>query len=276
MTALIALVRKQLSESRWLLGISALALFGLSWLFVYASNRIEREDRRRSDSEFYMRRGGIARAIGGASADNSSTSLEIAWWRHPFVILIVAMWPIARGSASVAGELEKGSLDMVLSRPISRNAFLTSQILSACVGMAVLSFALVAGNQVANRFNFIQSPPGLMAALRPGLNAMALAFSMFGFTLALSSFDIVRWRPNLLGSAITLAMFIALIVSGIPSLDEWKWLENFSIFKAYDPVDAALGASRLGSNTAVLGGIGMTCLLIGYIAFNRRDLPSSS
>lgn len=276
MTPIFALVRKQLVETRWLLGISAVALFGLSWLFVYASARIEREDRRRGDPSMYVRRGAIARAIGGASADNSSTALEIAWWRHPFVILIVAMWPIARGSAAVAGELEKGSLDMVLSRPVSRAGYLTSQVLTFAVGLVVLSGALVAGNQVANRFNFLEIRPLPMAAIRPGLNAMALGFAVFGYTLALSSVDIVRWRPNLVASAATLAMFIALIVSGIPSLEEWKWLEKVSIFTAYDPVGAALRGSYFGFNAAVLGGIGLAGIVAGYLAFNVRDLPANT
>ena len=30
-----ALIRKEVHESRWMLGLSALALFGLGWLFVY-------------------------------------------------------------------------------------------------------------------------------------------------------------------------------------------------------------------------------------------------
>src|SRR5947208_711068 len=104
MTATFALVRKHLVESRWLLGLSAVALFLLIWMFVFATNRMEREMRRRGDEFTRMRQQGMARAFGGPSADGSSTSLEIMMWKHPFVVLILAMWPIARGSAAVGGE----------------------------------------------------------------------------------------------------------------------------------------------------------------------------
>ena len=43
MTAFWALIRKQVVDSRWTLGFSAAALFGLSWLFVYATSRIEEQ-----------------------------------------------------------------------------------------------------------------------------------------------------------------------------------------------------------------------------------------
>lgn len=276
MTALMALVRKQMVESRWLLGLSAAAMFGLSWLFVYACNRIERKDREGGEPTIYVRRGMIAQRMGGEAADNSSTALEIAFWRHPFVILIAALWPIARGSASVAGELERGSLDMVLSRPVSRTAYLTAQVLTGLIGLAVLAAALIAGNLVGNRLNFIEVRPAPMSVLRPGLNVAALGLAIFGYTVFLSSIDIVRWRPNLIASVLTLAMFIAGVVANLPGLDDWKWLEKVSIFTAFDPVEAAVRASRLGFHLALLSGIGLAGMALGYVSFNRRDLPANA
>ena len=38
-----ALIRKQIVESRWTLVLSAAALFGLGWLFVYVTARTEAE-----------------------------------------------------------------------------------------------------------------------------------------------------------------------------------------------------------------------------------------
>jgi ABC-2 type transport system permease protein len=198
------------------------------------------------------------------------------WWRHPFVILILALWPISRGSAAVAGELEKGSLDLVLSRPISRNKFLTAQVLSALIGIAILAGAMIAGVLIGNRFNFVERPPTLLQVLRPSFNAMAFAFAIFGYTFFLSTIDIVRWRPNLVASTLTLAMFVAGIIAGIPVLENWKWLEKLSIFTVYDPVEAALIANRLAFHIEVLGGIGLAGVVLGYIAFNRRDLPASA
>ena len=189
---------------------------------------------------------------------------------------MLAMWPIARGSSAVAGELEKGGLDLVLSRPISRSGFLTAQILAAAIGMMILAGALIAGNQVGNRLNVIESPPGLLTVIRPGLSVLGFGLAIFGYTLAFSSIDLVRWRPNLAASVITLTMFILPIVANIPALEKYKWMEKWSIFYYYDPVDAALKAVHLAAYSAILGGLGLAGIVLAYIAFNRRDLPANS
>ena len=71
-------------------------------------------------------------------------------------------------------------------------------------------------------------------------------------------------------------MFIAKVVANIPSLDHLKWLEHWSIFTAYDPVEAALHGINLVFNASVLGGIGLGFVIASLIAFRFRDLPTNS
>lgn len=279
MTAFMALVRKQLADSRWLLGVTAVALFGLSWVFVWATDRLEARARRDTDPVASMRssigRHAFAKALGGPSADTSSTSLEVMFWRHPLVILIAALWPISRGSIGVAGELERGMLDLVLSRPVSRWSYLITQLTSATIGLIVLGLAMLAGNQVGTYYNRIEAPPGMLVLLKPVVNLLALAFSMYGVTLLLSTLDLVRWRPTLIASSLALACYIAQVIANIPSLDNWKWLEHVSIFTAYDPVEAALQGHNLAFNAGILGAIGLTGVVLGLVVFQARDLPTS-
>jgi ABC-2 type transport system permease protein len=274
MTAFLALLRKHLIDSRWLLGLSALALFGLGWLFVYVTHRIEVQAKRDATPFGQVRRMGFA-AIGGPAVDGSSTSFEVALWRHPFVVLIVCMWPIARGSLAVGGEIERGTMDLMLSRPVSRTSYLASQVVAALIGLVILAAALVAGNQLGNRYNVIDEPPGIRPLLRPALGVIALGVALYGYSLFLSAIDLVRWRPNLFASALTMVAFIAQVVANIPSLENWKWIERYSVFRYYDPVDAALKAQGLASNVAVLGTIGLIGVVLAFLAFAFRDLPTS-
>lgn len=274
MSGFFALVRKQLVESRWLLGLSAVALFALSWLFVYATYRIEREIRKSDDPFIQMRMRGLAR-MGGDSMDGSSTSFEVGMWRHPFIVIIVCLWPISRASLAVAGEIERGTLDMVLSRPVTRRSYLSSQVAVALIGLVVLGAALVVGNQVGNRFNPIEAPPGVRAIARPALNAMALGLAIFGYTLPLSAVDLVRWRPNLAASALTIAAVVIQVIVGMPSMEDWKWLETYSVFHYFDPVEAAIVAKQVWTNAAVLGGVGLVGIVLSYLGFGWRDLPTS-
>jgi ABC-2 type transport system permease protein len=203
-------------------------------------------------------------------------AFEVAWWNHPFILINVLLWAIARGSAAVASEIERGTLDMTLSRPVSRTSYLASQILVGVSGIIVLALALVMGNLIAGRFSRVESPPTLLILARPAVNLAALGLAVYGSTLLVSAIDQVRWRPNLIGSVVTLASFVLLVIANVPVLEDWKWLGNFSIFKAYDPVSAAVSGRDLAFHTTVLGGLGLAGIALSFLGFLRRDLPANS
>jgi ABC-2 type transport system permease protein len=274
MRVVLALVRKNLLDSRWLLAMNSLALFGLCWVFVYAAHRIEKEIVKNIQAATGGRELRTLRALGGSSMDFSTAAIEMAFWNHPFVLLIFSVWAIARGSAAVAGEIEKGTMDLVLSRPVARTSFLASQVVTAVAGFLLMAGAMIAGNLVGSHYNTLISPASAFTLSKPALNLVAFGWAIFGYTLFLSSFDFVRWRPNLIASVITLAGFIALVLAAIPQLD-LKWLEKFSIFKAYDPVEVVTKGESLAFNAGLLGGIGAIGVVIGFLVFARRDLPTS-
>ena len=264
MRAFFALVKKGLLDSRWTLALSSAALFGLSWLFVFAASRMEKAivlAMSAGQTPGGMR---MLRGLGGASMDFSSAAIEMAFWNHPFVILILAIWAIARGSASVGGELERGSMDIVLSRPISRSSYLAAQVFTAIIGLIVLVSAMVAGNLVGSRFNTLVAAPSVVTLMKPATNLAAMGLLMFAYTCLFSTLDSVRWRPNLLGSVITLAGFIINIVANIPTLEDWKWIEKFSIFKAYNPVEIVVKGETFAFNTGILTVISVACLAVSF------------
>ncbi len=271
MMVVLTLLRKNLLDSRWLLGLCASSLFGLCWLFVFVAHRIEVALKAATGA----RSMGMLRGLGGSSMDFSTAAIEMAFWNHPFVLLIFSIWAIARGSISVAGEIEKGTLDLVMSRPVGRSAFLASQVLTGVLGLAFMAAAMMAGNLVGSRYNSLISPASAVDLTRPAVNLVAFGWAIFGYTFVLSTVDLVRWRPNLIASVATLAGFIALVLANIPQLDV-KWLEKLSIFKAYDPVEVVVKGETLAFNASILGLIGLVGVGLGFALFARRDLPAGS
>jgi ABC-2 type transport system permease protein len=274
MTAFRALTRKQLGESRWLLGLSLLALFGLSWLFVYIAGRIERDMRRVSESAQGVRAMRMLRGMGGEAMDFSTAAIEMTLWNHPMIVLTICLWAVGRGSLAVGGELERGSMDLTLSRPVSRTAYMMSQVFVTLLGLVGLGVALIAGNLVGSRFNTLSNPPGMLVLIRPAANLVALGTAIYGYTLLVSALDVVRWRATLIGSVVTLASYIVHVIVNLPPLEDWKWADRFSIFRAYDPVDAVLKAEHLAFNVAILAGIGLVGIVLSLVAFLYRDLPA--
>lgn len=276
MTAFLALVRKQVVESRWILGISSAALFGLSWLFVFVTSRIEEQIREIAPAGGPISPMRMLRGLGGSAMDFTSPAIEMAFWNHPLIVLTVAIWAIGRGTAAVSAEVERGTMDLILSRPIPRWSYLASQGLVATAGLVVLAVAMVAGNLVATRYNPIEGPPSVWLLSKTATNLAALGFAIYGIALLCSAVDSVRWRPNLIVSVLTLAGFIANVVANLPSLEDWKWLEKTSIFKAYNPVEVVTKGETLGFNLIVLAALGSGAILLAILAFSVRDLPSNS
>ncbi len=273
MTVALALIRKNLIDSRWMLAAIAPSLFGLTWLFVHIAHRIEAGMREMGGG----RSAGMLRGLGGSSMNFSTAAIELAFWNHPFVVLLFAIWAIARGSGAVAGEIEKGTMDLVMSRPVARPVFLVAQVASAAIGILALAASMIAGNLVGTRYNTLETPATALDLARPALNLVAFGWAIYGYTFLLSTVDHLRWRPNLIASVATLAMYIARIVATIPSLEEdYGWLNKISIFKAYDPVEAVVKGEALAFNAGLLGAIGGVGVGLGFFLFSRRDLPAGS
>lgn len=279
MSPFLAIVRRQLKESGWALGITAASLLGMSWLFVFLTSLTEAELRKAAADDTVVRRFRMMRSMGGTGMDFSSAAIEMTFWIHPMILLPVAIWAISRGSAAPAGEIEKGTLDLTLSRPVSRIAYLLAQITVAAAGLLALVLALVIGNAVATRFNAIQAAPSPLMLVWPALNLAMLGLAIYGFTLLLSAVDLARWRPNLIASILALASYVSLVISALPVMEQsrWKpWLEHVSIFKAYQPVDAVGKAANLGFNLTLLLAISLTGLIASALCFQWRDIPTNS
>jgi ABC-2 type transport system permease protein len=273
MTAIRALLRKQALDSRWLLGISALAFFGLAILTVWLAWLFERLVET-DDFKLIGRRYRIFRAIGGENMDSSSTALVVCWWNHPMIVLTVLGWAISRGSGAVAGEIERGTLDLTLSRPIPRSTYLLTQVAFAVGGLLVLAAALIAGNRVGAQFYALKDPPTVLTLLRPAAMVVTMGMAVYGYTLPFSTLDVVRWRPGVIAAALTLGGLIAMSVA--PQFEGYDWLEKLSVFNAYAPVTVALKGDPLTYNGLVLCAVFAAGVALALAIFARRDLPTNS
>jgi ABC-2 type transport system permease protein len=277
MKPFLALLRKHLHDTRGMLLLSAATLFGLGWLFVFITSLNEAEILKTLSSDSEEGRFRWIRSM-GMMEQPSSVSIMMAFWNHPFIILILGIWAVGRGSVAVGAEIERGTLDLILSRPVSRSSYLLSHVLVGVVGLFVLGLALAVGASIGVQYNYLRVPPSFLTLFRPAANLAALGLPIYGYTLLGSALDHVRWRPVMIGSVLTLIGFIAWVVSVIPVLQKYSWrlwLERISIFKLYNPVDAVNAAESLGGNLAILAGLGAAFIVLSFVGFVRRDLPAN-
>jgi ABC-2 type transport system permease protein len=275
MTAIATMLRWYISESRWFLGLASASLFGLGWLSSFIAARVERQFHRvaGTDAERFRQ---FARGMGGAAMDFSSLSFQVMFWNHPFVMLLICTWAVSRGSAALAGEIERGTLDVTLSRPVTRFWYLSTQVTWSVLGLIVLAAALVVGNRAGGLYNRVSDPPSTMALIKPAVNLAFVGLAVYGYSLLGASWDVVRWRANLFAATLTIAGFVAGVASSFPMLSDWEWIGRFSVFKAFDPVEVAVTGKTFLRHSAGLGAVGVVGVVLSFVVFQRRDLPSNS
>ena len=275
-SVVLVLVRKHLVEAKWMLGICATAFFALAVLSTWLTLRFERLiDASTSTSGPDFRRIGILRGLGGEAMDFSTTAIEVCWWNHPVIVLTVLAWAITRGSNSVAGEIERGTIDVTFSRPVSRAGYLLSQIGFTVLGLLILAGALILGLKVGALFFTLKSPPSFLTLLRPAAIVVTMGMAVYGYTLPLSTIDVVRWRPSLVSCVVTLGGLVALsLARTFP--DYQRLLQSVSVFQLYAPVTVALKTDPLAYNASVLSAVFLAGCAVSFALFSRRDLPSNS
>ncbi|MCC9658888.1 ABC transporter permease [Rhodopirellula sp. JC737] len=184
---------------------------------------------------------------------------------EPIVILCTVVWCIARGSDVVSGELGRGTLEMLLSQPISRLRFMLSHAVVSIGGLIALCLVLWAGVGVGVQTTMLKEtvpPPSVRV---PFLNMelpltndppvertfpmseqvdvltytasvfhlFSFGFFLLGLSACFSSMDRYRWRT--IGAVMTVYV-IQLIMYGLgKAAESLSFLQAMSFFNCYKP-----------------------------------------
>jgi ABC-2 type transport system permease protein len=184
---------------------------------------------------------------------------------EPILILSILTFAIARGSDVVSGELGRGTMEMLISQPISRLQLLLAHSSISVVGLMLLAICAWLGIyfgiqtnstpviqpkaelQIAGTSLGISNPfeesvtvlTPLAELVDPKLyiastiNLFALAFFVFCLSVFLSSLDLYRWRTIGFTIGIYILQFLLFVLS--KSTPGTRWLMPFSFFGAYQP-----------------------------------------
>ncbi len=198
------------------------------------------------------------------------------WDNNALILLLIGLWAIARGS-TMAGEIEKGTMDLIMSRPVRRSTYALTHLIVGLLGFIVIGAAMLAGSLASAHFNLLRSPPSVTILLKPIVNLAALGWAIYGYTFLIAGIDIVRWRPVMIGSVATIAAYLAHVIANAPTIaEEYKVIDRFSIFRACRLIEVVTTGETFVFNVAVLGLIGFLGVAIGFFYFINRDLPAGS
>jgi ABC-2 type transport system permease protein len=318
-----SLIAKLLRDVRLLLFGVLLLLGGFECLWVKITQRVAGQllpllmglasawplSRTQVESTLFEGPGKIMRTLMGGENISLERAMDVlsVGYVHPLVITILCVWAIGRSSGAIAGEIDRGTMELLMAQPVRRSRLILAH---GCVDLLIiplLCLSLWAGTFLGillvgpielsgedlKRFPFpvnvnadaLHLDP---AAIGPGLlNVAAVVFAVSGYTLWLSAGGRFRWK--VLGTAvfITLLQFLINVVGQF--WDTIGVLRPFTVFYYYQPQQIILGhrwSVDLGSVwnnghplyslnvLAVLGTVGIIGYAMALWTFTRRDLPA--
>jgi len=270
------MIRKAIGQSSLLFGFLAIALFAFGWVRVWVVKLLDMGQFQTILEQF---RDFEKFAPVEFDALFTYTGRVGMTFDEPIVILCTVVWCISRGSDIISGEIGRGTMEMLLSQPISRTRFLLSHALVSVAGLALLCSILWAGVTIGIHTTTITEtipPPSFrvpFTSLDIPLTAdppvkesfpmrqrvdpriytasvfhlFSLGFFLLGLSTCLSSFDRYRWRT--IGGVMTVYV-IQLVMYGLgKAAESLSWLQTIAFFNCYKPqkMTALVREGDLGS-----------------------------
>ena len=205
--------------------------------------------------------------FGGTTMSTPSGYLSIELFSF-FLPAILIAFAVGRGAATVAGEEEGHTLDLLLAQPVARASVYLQKATAMAVGVAVLTFAswaslvLLRGPAEMSELSVTY-----LSAACLSMGLLALAFGVLALAVAV----VTGSRSVGMGVAGGFA-FLSFLIEGLgPSvawLDRWRPLSPWNWFGADKPLLNGYDVSGMTVSFTVA----LAVVLLGMWAFQRRDL----
>jgi ABC-2 type transport system permease protein len=181
------------------------------------------------------------------------------------VPLLLLLYSIAAGARAIAGEEEAGTLDLLLSHPLSRTRLVLEKAGAMALQVGVLSLAVFVAVTATAKLVSMEIGVGRIAAACVAVYLLALGHGAVALLVGAGSGK----------RALAIAVAAALAVAGyvldglsriVDVLEPWRVLSPFDW--TGDPLRKGL---ELGG-TAVLVALAVAAVALAPLPFNRRDL----
>lgn len=212
----------------------------------------------------------VLQAFVGGSADFTN---PVGWVStgllHPIILTMTAIGGLIVVTRTGATELEAGTLDLVLARPVGRRPYLVARAAAALVLLSVAEVGSFVGATIAHFTvkGVDVLPIGDIALTFAGHWLLFASFSMLGLWI----FSRSALRSRALGASI--AVIVGSFFVNFLSLlfDELEWLGVLSPFHYYNGATILEHGSYLGG-WVVLAAVAACAFVAGMVEFTRRDL----
>jgi ABC-2 type transport system permease protein len=215
---------------------------------------------------------GIMQAMVGAEIiDRMGTQMfQSMAWVHPVVLALIWAHATIACTRVPAAEVDRGTVDVLLSLPVSRReVFISETVVWLGGGILLLSAGFV-GNLLGGASLPAAQRPAVARVLMVLVNLLCLYIAAGGLAWLVSAFSDRR------GRALTIVFLVLLFLFLLNYLAQfWRPLEKFvflSPLHYHKPVNILSNGTWPWKDMAVLAGAGGLMWVCGGVIFERRDL----
>ena len=189
---------------------------------------------------------------------------ELFGFMLPIMFVVFA---IGQGSGSIAGEERTGTMDMLLSQPITRGRLVLEKLASMVTSVAALAFVVWLVLAVGKVVLDMDISVFRIAEMTVSLALLGLTFGAVAFAVG----GAVGGRGLSTGVAaavVGVAYVLNALSLIVDSMEPAKWLSPFHYYNGANPLLNGLNPGHV----AVLLAIILGCVATAYFGFQRRDV----
>ncbi|MBI4302570.1 MAG: ABC transporter permease subunit, partial [Chloroflexi bacterium] len=182
--------------------------------------------------------------------------------------VLLAVYAIFSAGGMVAREVERGTMDLLLSQPLPRYRVLITKFATILVGLCIIAlFSMVGIYLGISIVNAQANEWGILLALVQGI-FMLIAIASYS---ALFSCLFLSPRTTLTTSGVlTGASYIINVTA--TSLGPLSWTQKLSLFYYFRPLEV-IHTSRLdGTGLGIYLAVSIVCLALALVIFERKDI----
>lgn len=191
--------------------------------------------------------------------------------QHPLAIAFIGIFAVGSTTGAIAGERQRGTLEVLLARPLARRTLYVTVGVAAVIMISLVLAALLLGQMTGVAMERFSAELDLLQMPVVFVNGLLLWSSFAAFGLAASvSFD-------RLGPALGLTMAYLLINYFLEILGSlWRdaaWTQSYSLFHHFQPGRILTGEVN-PLDFVLLAATTVVPVIYALVVFPRRDLAA--
>jgi ABC-2 type transport system permease protein len=191
-------------------------------------------------------------------------------YQEPLVLLLYMLFAVGVPTALLAGEVQRGTMELILSRQTTKTHVYICAGLITIIGMYALVVVMFLGTVVStNLYEFDQQVP-LYSFFKLAVNGGILASAAGGIALLAAACFRRGMAVSLTVAYLVINYFIMIITQWWPRM---KWLDPVTIFNYVDGAKIFNERAWPLSDMCVLLSILLVSAVLGGVVWWRRDLP---